>query len=64
MSYERGELRCDMKSDCSHPITNIDKKGYVYCANHGLQRRQTQPCRKLTASELKRLVRGETLIRY
>lgn len=46
--------RCDMTEDCQKPITHVDSAGYIYCADHGLQRRAYEPCRKLRAWELRR----------
>lgn len=57
-------LTCDMKRDCTAPITHIDNKGFIYCATHGTDRRDYCPCRKLRPFELRRLARGEVLARY
>ncbi len=57
-------LGCDMKRECSDPITHLDTKGFIYCTNHGLQRRQHQPCRKLRPHELKRLQAGQAIQKY
>lgn len=55
-----GVLRCDY--DCDVPVTHIDSKGFVYCAGHGAARKAGgYQCRKLTASEVKALTRGETI---
>jgi len=57
-----GVLRCDMKPDCIAPVTHIDSKGFIYCAPHGVQRKAGgYQCRKLTASEVKTLTRGEAI---
>lgn len=56
--------RCDMTADCDRPITHLDQAGFVYCTQHGLQRRQYEPCRKLRAHELRRIERGEQVRRY
>jgi len=61
---ENKPLACDMERDCYNPVTHIDKKGYIYCTQHGLDRRYSQPCRKLQPWELRRLERGEALKRY
>jgi hypothetical protein len=55
---------CDMLIDCQAPITMIDAKGYLYCASHGLSRRQAVPCRKLRSAELRKLIRGEQISKY
>lgn len=57
-------LRCDMKSDCTEPVTMLDTAGFAYCTDHGLQRRCYEPCRKLRDWELRKLQRGEALARY
>ena len=55
-----GVLRCDY--DCAVAVTHIDTKGFVYCAGHGAARKAGgYQCRKLTASEVKALTRGETI---
>lgn len=64
MTYVGTILRCDMAADCGEPVTMIDQKGYAYCTDHGLERRQWQPCRKLRGWELRKLQRGEPLARY
>lgn len=55
---------CDMKTDCTEPVSHIDDKGFVYCEKHGLQRRGWRPCRKLRPHELRRLQAGKTLAHY
>lgn len=37
MGQINGVLTCDMRADCRKPVTHIDDKGYVYCAEHGPQ---------------------------
>lgn len=58
------ELRCDMKEECTSPVTYIDDKGFAYCTTHGHQRQGYRRCRKLREWELNRLRRGEQLARY
>ena len=58
------KLHCDMKRDCSGAVTHIDEKGYGYCAVHGEQRKLTMRCRKLSAAEVGKLERGESIERY
>lgn len=58
------ELHCDMKTDCTKPITMIDDSGFIYCADHGLSRRGWKLCRKLRPFELNRLKRGERVQHY
>ncbi len=55
---------CEMSDDCQRPVTHLDRKGYIYCTEHGLQRRRSQPCRKLQPWELRRLENGKPLNRY
>ena len=57
-------LRCDMTAGCLEPVTHLDNKGYVYCTQHGIERRDCRPCRKLRAHELRKLEQGEPLKRY
>jgi hypothetical protein len=57
-------LHCDMLIDCESPVAMIDPKGYVYCASHGVQRRQAMSCRKLRSYELAKLTRGEQIAKY
>ena len=57
-------LRCDMVRGCEAAVTQIDRKGYVYCEPHGRARRQGGiGCRRLRAGEIRRLEAGEA-IRY
>lgn len=65
MSYTAdGKLQCDMHEACSAPITHIDVKGFVYCGEGAVTRKQYQRCRKLTPAELKTLLRGEPIASY
>ncbi len=54
-------LSCTMESDCAASVTHIDNKGFVYCRDHGVQRKHHTPCRKLTRAEYKRLGAGLTI---
>lgn len=63
MSLDQGVLFCDM-GDCNRMVTHIDEKGYVYCTDHGIERRSWKRCRKLRPHELRRLRRGEPLTHY
>jgi hypothetical protein len=58
------KLACDMSRACADTVSHIDSDGYVYCATHGANRQQHARCRKLTASELKKLRAGQTISRY
>lgn len=64
MSEERAMLECEMENGCAAPVTMIDNKGYIYCTEHGLKRRDYRPCRQLRKHEINRLKRGERLLRY
>ena len=57
-------VKCDMRKDCTEPVTMLDSAGFAYCTTHGLERRQYEPCRKLRPYELRRLERGEQLTKY
>jgi hypothetical protein len=62
MPGEIYELKCDMKKDCNSDVVMLDDRGFIYCATHGLQRRNSgSRCRKLSPTEIKKLKRGETL---
>lgn len=57
-------LHCDMSRECAGRVTHIDEKGFVYCSEHGPQRRLSgRRCRKLRAWELAELRAGRA-IRY
>ena len=32
---------CDMRKDCAEAVTHIGSKGYIYCAKHAVQRRES-----------------------
>jgi hypothetical protein len=59
-------LACDMDHACTAPITMLDRKGYIYCTPHGLDRRTLSgiPCRKLLVREIAQLKRGEQIAKY
>lgn len=58
-------LRCQYTEDCKHEVTHIDRKGFIYCADHGFTRRASgTSCRKMTAAELKKIKSGKPLERY
>lgn len=59
-------LRCEMADDCYAPVTMIENKGYMYCTDHGIARRDPprNKTRKLRPHELRKLERGEALTRY
>ena len=57
-------LKCDMLTDCTAEVTHIDEKGWVYCTEHGLIRRDYMRCRKLRPWELHILTGGNPLRKY
>lgn len=56
--------KCDMTKDCIKPISYIDRKGFVYCETHGLQRKAYVPTRKLKPKELKQITDNKPLEKY
>lgn len=62
--WEKATLTCDMEKDCKEQVAMIDSSGFIYCHNHGLDRRDWEPCRKLRDWELRRLEKGKPLTRY
>jgi hypothetical protein len=63
-TFKDGKPRCDMKADCEKPIAYIDNKGFIYCEQHGLQRKHSVPTRKLKPSELKLIESGQPVTKY
>ena len=51
-------LTCEMETSCKSPVVMIDGSGFIYCANHGHQRRFYIKCRMLTSKELEILKSG------
>lgn len=41
-----------MVENCEHNVSYIDKKGFIYCHDHGLQRKRYVNCRKMTKKEI------------
>ena len=56
--------KCDGEAGCDKPVTHLDTAGFGYCTDHGIWRRQYEPCRKLTPAELNRLARGQQIEKY
>jgi hypothetical protein len=56
--------KCDGEAGCDKPVTHLDTAGFGYCSDHGIWRRQYEPCRKLTPAELNRLARGQQIEKY
>lgn len=59
-------MQCDMKQDCKAPVTHIGEKGYIYCREHAIERRQFvgERTRKMRAWELKLVRAGIPLPSY
>lgn len=55
---------CDMKNDCTKPVTHIGEKGYVYCAEHVECRSGVERCRKMRGWERARIAAGKPLMSY
>ena len=57
---------CDMTKDCQSAVTHIGSKGYIYCAEHAIIRRQSgyERTRRMRAWELKLIAQGEPLQSY
>lgn len=58
------KLNCCGKENCLNEIKYIDKKGFIYCENHGKLRKQYVSARKLTKKELQALTQGLQLNKY
>jgi hypothetical protein len=60
------DFQCDWRHDCKAEVTHIGNKGYLYCAQHAIGRRNSgyERTRKMTNAELKALHAGEALIKY
>lgn len=61
-----GTLQCDMRSECRAEVTHIGSKGYVYCAEHAITRRQSgyERTRRMLKREIEQLKRNEPLKEY
>jgi hypothetical protein len=58
---------CDGWCERANPVTHIGSKGYAYCAECALRRRQSsagERTRKLTIKELRTINEGHPLDRY
>jgi hypothetical protein len=64
MGFQNGTLQCDMSRDCACTVTHIDEKGFVYCRDHGVTRKNYCRCRKLRPAELRALQSGKPIPRY
>lgn len=54
-------LSCDKRKDCIKPVTMMDKKGWLYCSEHGPYMLADRPVRKLRQWEIRMLLAGGTL---
>jgi hypothetical protein len=57
-------IKCEMDRECEKPVAMIDNKGFIYCAEHGQDRKDFARCRKLRQGEINKLRRGEQLATY
>lgn len=67
MLKENGKLRCDMSKECNKPVTHIGSKGYVYCQDDAIVRRQSsagERTRKMLKREIRQLEEGKPLANY
>lgn len=64
MAPETFTLLCDMERACLQAPAMIDTAGFIYCADHGFQRRQSEPCRKMRPWEIRRLQKGMPIAHY
>lgn len=57
---------CDMEKDCPYTPTHIGSKGYIYCADHALTRRQSgyERTRRMRPWELRWIAEGKVLPTY
>ena len=62
---QKGEAMAssDMRKDCAEAVTHIGSKGYIYCAKHAVDRRQSgyERTRAMRAWELKLIAAGQPL---
>lgn len=59
-------MQCDMSHDCHRPVTHIGEKGYVYCAEHAVDRRRCgwERTRQMRTWEVKLIQQGKPLPSY
>jgi len=59
-------MKCDMTKDCTNQVTHIGEKGYVYCADHAWERRQSgyERTRRMRGWELNLIRNGKPLPSY
>ena len=65
---QKGEAMasCDMRKDCAEAVTHNGSKGYIYCAKHAVQRRESgyERTRAMRRWELKLISAGQPLPSY
>lgn len=63
---ENGKLKCDMSKQCHKPVTHIGSKGYVYCQDDAIVRRESrnERTRKMLKREIRQLEEGKPLANY
>lgn len=57
-------VTCDMRRECTNPITHIGVKGYAYCTEHAGWRRGVERCRRMRQWEIALLKQGKALPSY
>lgn len=57
---------CEMRAECTAPVTHIGDGGYVYCAPHALDRRAArwEKTRRMRPWELRWVAAGRPLPSY
>ena len=60
------KMQCEMKHDCCNLVTHIGEKGYIYCVEHALARRQSgyERTRKMRPWEVRLIASGQPLPSY
>lgn len=59
-------MKCDMDHDCQAAVTHVGNKGYIYCEDHAVRRREcgVERTRKLRAWEVALIAAGTPLPSY
>lgn len=63
-AFNMCQVKCAMLENCNAEVTHIDKKGFVYCLEHGQRRKAYVSTRKLKASEIKLLKENKQIKEY
>ena len=60
------KLQCDMRNDCTKPVTHIGDGGFIYCAECARRRREAhwERTRKMRPWELRWIKAGRPLPSY